>query len=501
MVKILFLAANPLSTTRLRLDQESRAIYYALQNSNLHDKFQLEKHYAIRVGDLQNLILRHSPDIIHFSGHGNDASEIIVEDSNGCCHAITSVALSNLFSHFSKDVSCILLNACYSESQAQAISQHISYVIGVSSQISDEASISFSAAFYQALGYGQDIQKAFDLACNQLELENLLIDGIPKLLINPTPPKSKRFFELVSPFDSPVESEEVGLKQEFLTDIYEQRKGCYVDLKRGIIAIILSATILFLALSGIVQWTVQKLNSIMDNVPQPTPTIRPTLMPTFTSTPVDVPVSSSTPEVSLLLTQVSTPILIPTDTPIKSNDISLSTSTPQTSANLGGISSFSDSDGVETRTVTPTPIVTQVSVEIPTNLEVVLEEPLGEYIFGKARFRWSSNFSISDLGSDYVYELVFWEENQDPMIDGFSPLEASTASDVYVEMHKVDPPHPSYFTLKVDTLYRWGIILGRKSADGTYERIQFLKSSHPFLWTAYDPDAPNFPTWYDRVFP
>ena len=70
-VVILFLAANPSTTTRLRLDSEVRAIDQALRQANYRDQFDLRQHWAVRVADLQELLLRHQPHIVHFSGHGS----------------------------------------------------------------------------------------------------------------------------------------------------------------------------------------------------------------------------------------------------------------------------------------------------------------------------------------------------------------------------------------------------------------------------------------------
>jgi hypothetical protein len=75
-----------------------------------------------------------------------------------------------------------VLNACYSERQAQAIAQYIDCVIGMSKAIGDTAAISFSAAFYQALGYGRSVKMAFDLGCSQIDLANLEEQDTPKLL-------------------------------------------------------------------------------------------------------------------------------------------------------------------------------------------------------------------------------------------------------------------------------------------------------------------------------
>lgn len=180
-VKILVLATNPGKTDQLRLDQEVRQIDAALQQSRFRDSFELEQQWAVRVSDLQRLLLRYKPDIVHFSGHGSEFSEIILEDSDGNSKPVTASALSRLFSLLKDNIQCVVLNACYSEEQAEAIAQHISCVVGMTGAIGDEAAISFSEAFYGALGDGRDIKTAFELGCNRIDLENLNEQDTPRL--------------------------------------------------------------------------------------------------------------------------------------------------------------------------------------------------------------------------------------------------------------------------------------------------------------------------------
>jgi hypothetical protein len=181
-MRILFLAANPSDITRLRLDQEIRSIDQALRQAEFRDNLDLIQHWAIRVTDLQSLLLRHKPDIVHFSGHGTEASEIILEDETGQSYRISTRALSSLFSVLRDNIRCVVLNACYSEEQARAIAEHIDCVIGMSEAISDASAISFATAFYRALGYGRDVKTAFDLGCVQVDLENLGDQDKPRLL-------------------------------------------------------------------------------------------------------------------------------------------------------------------------------------------------------------------------------------------------------------------------------------------------------------------------------
>ena len=188
-IKILFLAANPQDSVRLRLDEEIRGIEQALLQAEYRDKFAIEQEWAVRVSDLQGHLLRHQPDIVHFSGHGSEASEIILEDKTGESQTVPTRALEQLFAVLKDNIRCVVLNACYSKKQAQAIAKHIDCVIGMSKAIGDEAAINFAVAFYQALGYGKNVKTAFDLGCVQIDLQSLNEQDTPKLLATKCDPE------------------------------------------------------------------------------------------------------------------------------------------------------------------------------------------------------------------------------------------------------------------------------------------------------------------------
>ncbi|WP_437304840.1 CHAT domain-containing protein [Sorangium sp. So ce388] len=184
-VTILFLGANPSDTTRLALDREVREIDQRLHASKHRDAFRIEQAWAVRATDLQACLLRHRPGIVHFSGHGNSAGELLFEDETGTTRPVTPIALGNLFRVLRKEVRCVVLNACFSETQARAIAKHVDCVIGMTTAVNDSAAIAFAGAFYQALGFGEDVQTAFNLGCNQMELLARTQGGprVPRLLI------------------------------------------------------------------------------------------------------------------------------------------------------------------------------------------------------------------------------------------------------------------------------------------------------------------------------
>lgn len=192
-VRILFLAANPASTDRLRLDVEVRAIDQALRQAEHRDRFEILQHWAVRVFDLQGLLLRHQPDIVHFSGHGANQGQILLEDEQGQVRLVQPQALAALFAALGSGIRLVFLNACFSAVQARAIVPHVDCVLGMPAETEDGASITFATSFYQALAYGRDVQTAFDLGCVQIDLDNLDESNKPTLLAERVDPRQVIF--------------------------------------------------------------------------------------------------------------------------------------------------------------------------------------------------------------------------------------------------------------------------------------------------------------------
>ena len=183
-VTILFLAATPKNTSSLDLTREVNQIDDTIQIAKFRDQFKLEQRHAVNIKDLQQLLLRFEPQIVHFSGHGSQESAIILEQDDGEAIEVPSQALTNCFRIVNadkKNIQCVVLNACYSRRQAKAIRNFIPCVIGMSTAISDHAAIKFSTGFYRALANGLSIQGAFDLGINELDLQNIPESQTPRL--------------------------------------------------------------------------------------------------------------------------------------------------------------------------------------------------------------------------------------------------------------------------------------------------------------------------------
>jgi energy-coupling factor transporter ATP-binding protein EcfA2 len=174
---ILVLASSPSDRARLRLDKEVREIEEGLRRSQHRDKFVLQQRWAVRPDDLRRALLDFTPQIVHFSGHGEGVDGLLVENDAGLAQRLPTEALANLFKRSSLDrgLECVVLNACYSEVQANAIAEHIDYVVGMNSAIGDDAAIKFAVGFYDELGAGYSYEDAYNGGCDAIALQ-----GIPE---------------------------------------------------------------------------------------------------------------------------------------------------------------------------------------------------------------------------------------------------------------------------------------------------------------------------------
>jgi hypothetical protein len=92
-ITVLFLAANPVDQNSLQLDEEVRAITKTIRESKHRDAVKLESVWAIRPPDVLLALNEHSPQVVHFSGHGSDEDEIVFQDDAGNSKFVSMDAL------------------------------------------------------------------------------------------------------------------------------------------------------------------------------------------------------------------------------------------------------------------------------------------------------------------------------------------------------------------------------------------------------------------------
>jgi len=191
-VKVLFLGADPLSDPqndapgpRLRIDEEMREIVAKVRASEHRDSLDFTWQPAARADDLLQAFNEVRPEVVHFSGRGSTAGEIIVVGRDGKPHAITDRALHHLFRTMQDRIRLVLLNSSYSEAQCAGITESIDCVVGMDSEMSAEGSIAFAASFYRAIGFGHSVRDAFEQGRLALMLQRNPEDHVPRLSVRP----------------------------------------------------------------------------------------------------------------------------------------------------------------------------------------------------------------------------------------------------------------------------------------------------------------------------
>jgi hypothetical protein len=95
---------------------------------------------------------------------------------------LSKAAIESLFKTMKGSIRLVVLNACFSKGQAAAITKHIDCAIGMKIAIGDKAAITFAAAFYRAIGFGESVKNAFDQGLTAMKLEGIAEDKTPKLM-------------------------------------------------------------------------------------------------------------------------------------------------------------------------------------------------------------------------------------------------------------------------------------------------------------------------------
>ena len=182
MQKILILASNPRGD--LNIDREIRDLKAAIKRNK---DFIVEIEPAVQSKDVQKHFHEYRPYLVHFCGHGAGDEGLVLEGDK----LLSNNALSGLFDIFGEEIECVLLNACTTEIQAGVIGKYVPYVIGTSREILDRAAYLFAVGFYEALGYGESIERCHQLGCNAVEI------GLNQVKLLPEISETSRKFEVI----------------------------------------------------------------------------------------------------------------------------------------------------------------------------------------------------------------------------------------------------------------------------------------------------------------
>lgn len=184
-IVVAFFASDPgsSSATRLALDEEARSIGEKIRSSQHRDSVELQTRWAVRPLDILQAVNELEPTVVHFSGHGSDDDELVLQDDKGQPKFVSKEAIVQTIAVSSDSVKLVVFNTCFSFNQAQEAVKHVDAAIGMNTTIGDESARVFSSQLYSAIGFGRSIRAAFNQAKAALMMESPGEAGTPNLYI------------------------------------------------------------------------------------------------------------------------------------------------------------------------------------------------------------------------------------------------------------------------------------------------------------------------------
>lgn len=122
---ILSISADPRNQPRLRLGEEHKALDQTLQISRIRDAYKLETLSSCQPQDIGPALRHYCPTILHFSGYGSTIG-ICVKDQNGNEQTVDIEQLASVL-RLAKSLGLkgVIMNACYSATQAEVIAHAV----------------------------------------------------------------------------------------------------------------------------------------------------------------------------------------------------------------------------------------------------------------------------------------------------------------------------------------------------------------------------------------
>jgi hypothetical protein len=150
-----------------KLPEEARNIRQALDSASRNGLCEIVERFNATLKDIldvfQDPLYSDRIAIFHYGGHSN-GYQLLLESEKGLTTAAHAGGLA-AFMGQQIGLQLVFLNGCATQKQAQGLNDSgISMVIATSHDIDDGVAMEFASRFYNALGGGANIQRAYNEA-------------------------------------------------------------------------------------------------------------------------------------------------------------------------------------------------------------------------------------------------------------------------------------------------------------------------------------------------
>lgn len=169
-IRVLFVSSDPYGTIGTQLNREWQTIQEAWRLSSLRERIEIHELRATTPDSLRRKLLERPFHIVHIAGQGTSAG-IVLADELGRPYAISQQALAQCFENHRQTLRCVLLNVSslpltYSE-------LGVPRLIVLSGAPNGQAALVFTRGFYDALGAGTDLNRAYREGLNAVRFASL----------------------------------------------------------------------------------------------------------------------------------------------------------------------------------------------------------------------------------------------------------------------------------------------------------------------------------------
>lgn len=174
-LKILFLASQPQNTGGLHLDWDLQAFNRALDTTRTTDRFLTRFLWGPSPADLIDNLSLFKPDIVHFSGHGQQATQgkehgLGLVDRAQQTAVIAEQGLLSLLRGLREDrPQLLVLASCWGLGIARSATSFVKCGIGCPNNLSDTVASTFIHGFYASIAAGRSVRASYEIG----------ISGIP----------------------------------------------------------------------------------------------------------------------------------------------------------------------------------------------------------------------------------------------------------------------------------------------------------------------------------
>lgn len=184
MVRVLMLSASPADLAPIRVAQEEKEVKRLIDAGKARGaRVELHIVRGAMLDDILGAMNEFRPHILHIAAHGNQDGDLSLLNELGDRVLMPLQGFLAAIEAAAKDLTLVLLNACYSKKAADVLRRQVDCAIGVRTKVADASALAYIEAFYAALGYGLAVSEAHEQGLAQLKLKSLPNSGDIELLV------------------------------------------------------------------------------------------------------------------------------------------------------------------------------------------------------------------------------------------------------------------------------------------------------------------------------